>query len=105
MRTCYAFLAQRGSKVNVRVLKGPLSEAFKSHLLIFVLIVDQLGFVVNSRVGWHAAGQPDATADGAVMADHCLTTIGGSVWLTRSVRSEEHTSELQSRGHLVCRLL
>src|SRR5437870_1351551 len=24
---------------------------------------------------------------------------------TRPVRSEEHTSELQSRGHLVCRLL
>src|SRR5439155_25419636 len=24
---------------------------------------------------------------------------------TRSARSEEHTSELQSRGHLVCRLL
>src|SRR5690625_6382222 len=24
---------------------------------------------------------------------------------TRSTRSEEHTSELQSRGHLVCRLL
>src|SRR5690625_6975171 len=24
---------------------------------------------------------------------------------TRRVRSEEHTSELQSRGHLVCRLL
>src|SRR5690625_6063081 len=25
--------------------------------------------------------------------------------VTSSVRSEEHTSELQSRGHLVCRLL
>src|SRR5690625_5708709 len=25
--------------------------------------------------------------------------------LRRSMRSEEHTSELQSRGHLVCRLL
>src|SRR5207253_7767489 len=25
--------------------------------------------------------------------------------LAESVRSEEHTSELQSRGHLVCRLL
>src|SRR5207253_10852037 len=25
--------------------------------------------------------------------------------LMRSLRSEEHTSELQSRGHLVCRLL
>src|SRR5690625_1504523 len=24
-------------------------------------------------------------------------------WITRSFRSEEHTSELQSRGHLVCR--
>src|SRR5215510_8764536 len=26
-------------------------------------------------------------------------------WRRASVRSEEHTSELQSRGHLVCRLL
>src|SRR5690625_5556219 len=25
--------------------------------------------------------------------------------VTRQIRSEEHTSELQSRGHLVCRLL
>src|SRR5690625_6833703 len=33
----------------------------------------------------------------------------GGYWLARSPadisRSEEHTSELQSRGHLVCRLL
>src|SRR5690625_6009748 len=27
------------------------------------------------------------------------------VWKAEMVRSEEHTSELQSRGHLVCRLL
>src|SRR5690625_6005057 len=26
-------------------------------------------------------------------------------WLVTTLRSEEHTSELQSRGHLVCRLL
>src|SRR5207253_4021911 len=32
--------------------------------------------------------------------------LGGSSALTVTlVRSEEHTSELQSRGHLVCRLL
>src|SRR5215510_16162158 len=35
--------------------------------------------------------------------------IIGPIWsfarLGRGVRSEEHTSELQSRGHLVCRLL
>src|SRR3989442_11284649 len=29
----------------------------------------------------------------------------GSAGMTRSHRSEEHTSELQSRPHLVCRLL
>src|SRR5690554_6396267 len=28
-----------------------------------------------------------------------------SLWLSSLVRSEEHTSELQSRPHLVCRLL
>src|ERR1041385_4732572 len=28
-----------------------------------------------------------------------------AVWISRSPRSEEHTSELQSRLHLVCRLL
>src|SRR5690625_6847431 len=41
--------------------------------------------------GWSAdgAGWADAST-----ADH-----------PKSIRSEEHTSELQSRGHLVCRLL
>src|SRR5439155_16281009 len=36
-----------------------------------------------------------------------LATVVGVTW-TRPIigpRSEEHTSELQSRGHLVCRLL
>src|SRR5690625_6467348 len=32
-------------------------------------------------------------------------TSTGSAPSTRQPRSEEHTSELQSRGHLVCRLL
>src|SRR5690625_5948276 len=36
------------------------------------------------------------------IADHA-TNIGESIIYL--VRSEEHTSELQSRGHLVCRLL
>src|SRR5690625_5739037 len=32
--------------------------------------------------------------------------MGGKLIIsTESLRSEEHTSELQSRGHLVCRLL
>src|SRR5690625_6767434 len=32
-------------------------------------------------------------------------TLRGGTGGTASLRSEEHTSELQSRGHLVCRLL
>src|SRR5439155_25669743 len=38
----------------------------------------------------------------------CVDEAGAHLTMTRShvwVRSEEHTSELQSRGHLVCRLL
>src|SRR2546422_5968076 len=31
--------------------------------------------------------------------------VGALVWVSDSARSEEHTSELQSRLHLVCRLL
>src|ERR1035441_381123 len=34
-----------------------------------------------------------------------LVTLAGMVTLVRLVRSEEHTSELQSLRHLVCRLL
>src|SRR5437870_9202783 len=35
-----------------------------------------------------------------------LVVINGDKgWQSASGRSEEHTSELQSRGHLVCRLL
>src|SRR5690625_6060538 len=33
------------------------------------------------------------------------TVVGDAVNLASRLRSEEHTSELQSRGHLVCRLL
>src|SRR5690625_6347915 len=46
-------------------------------------------------------------------SSNCLTSLTGQAdqlssmparWI-RMRRSEEHTSELQSRGHLVCRLL
>src|SRR5437660_2922074 len=41
---------------------------------------------------------------GNVLPSSVLTIlVASAVWLV--ARSEEHTSELQSRGHLVCRLL
>src|SRR5439155_9526696 len=36
---------------------------------------------------------------------HCMPAITMDTSVDPSARSEEHTSELQSRGHLVCRLL
>src|SRR3989442_2892202 len=41
------------------------------------------------------------------LAEHLVVKdlVGSSSAMTRVKRSEEHTSELQSRPHLVCRLL
>src|SRR5436305_3717220 len=51
-----------------------------------------------------------AATDAASVTSSCSGTIRGSVASTvrgsrAAARSEEHTSELQSRPHLVCRLL
>src|SRR5437870_8009427 len=51
---------------------------------------------------WIASGtEPDAVilSRSLTASERCAPTAG------ISTRSEEHTSELQSRGHLVCRLL
>src|SRR5437660_2409029 len=57
-------------------------------------------------------GQPDADLDGPglqVGEEHSrstlIPTVSGGTISAAEMRSEEHTSELQSRGHLVCRLL
>src|SRR5437660_7504700 len=51
-------------------------------------------------VGLDAAGNPHADGDRRVDV-----AAGDRADAVRHRRSEEHTSELQSRGHLVCRLL
>src|SRR5439155_25192431 len=43
--------------------------------------------------------------DGKYRPAPILRNYVAAGWLGRKTRSEEHTSELQSRGHLVCRLL
>src|SRR5690625_7083123 len=60
-----------------------------------------LGFrKLSESVGsshWYLHMLRDSSAAGERLA-HVLSS-------SRYIRSEEHTSELQSRGHLVCRLL
>src|SRR5690625_6420425 len=50
----------------------------------------------------HAAGKALAAEDARPLADHHRCDQEP---VDVDQRSEEHTSELQSRGHLVCRLL
>src|SRR5437870_9810603 len=50
----------------------------------------------------HAPGRPARFATGSPSTTGCASVLDGCACISRS---EEHTSELQSRGHLVCRLL
>src|SRR5207253_4242914 len=47
----------------------------------------------------------NAFTAGVIATGFDVTSDGGRTISADGVRSEEHTSELQSRGHLVCRLL
>src|SRR5690625_7004086 len=51
-----------------------------------------------------AAGSTTAVASASASC-WSATSAAGPTTTVASARSEEHTSELQSRGHLVCRLL
>src|SRR3989442_5386079 len=61
----------------------------------------------------HTAARPESTRNGAtgmsapiaVAAPVTHPSLNGVAHATPFKRSEEHTSELQSRPHLVCRLL
>src|SRR3712207_7935859 len=53
---------------------------------------------------WDAA-QRTALDAGASLSHHHGVGLNRSRFMGRALRSEEHTSELQSRQYLVCRLL
>src|SRR5437870_8372090 len=60
--------------------------------------------VASSRRAHHARLLLDAT-DLPVAQVAFASGFGSLRQFNAAIRSEEHTSELQSRGHLVCRLL
>src|SRR5439155_1657231 len=63
--------------------------------------------VVNGRIELHEPGAfaPPHHEHIVVTAEGALPRLGRRDQPIHPIRSEEHTSELQSRGHLVCRLL
>src|SRR3712207_8449393 len=67
------------------------------------------GNPLKSRIRPRGAGPPATTPGTGGRArrrrPYCVGSAAPSTGLAASARSEEHTSELQSRQYLVCRLL
>src|SRR5207253_10688336 len=91
-------------------LRGPPGSALFPYTTLFRSLagVGFLAGIDQAADRWGAYGQGVqgyAKRYGATYADVFGATFLGGAVLPSLLRSEEHTSELQSRGHLVCRLL
>src|SRR3712207_7281261 len=76
----------------------PYTTLFRS-----AVVIEQVPDRIHA--GGVAVGAAAAVARVVPVGDHVLAGVGKQVLLEPGVRSEEHTSELQSRQYLVCRLL
>src|SRR3712207_6976128 len=78
----------------------PYTTLFRSEGLVYLAFV--LDVFSRGIVGWQTAThlKTDLVLDALETAVHLRRPAAGEL-----VRSEEHTSELQSRQYLVCRLL
>src|SRR5439155_22551500 len=54
---------------------------------------------------FHLVREPLVPGNKVLESRRIITSPNHQPWFAVGLRSEEHTSELQSRGHLVCRLL
>src|SRR5690606_41503579 len=91
----------------------PYTTLFRSCKIEVILhadfdIIDRLGPVRFGRRQVDPAGikpSADRRIDQRVRQNLVVRRQGPGRFLERDIRSEEHTSELQSRENLVCRLL
>src|SRR5262245_63638734 len=79
----------------------PYTTLFRSMSTITPTILDDTGPIADDA---SAAAAPPATVD-ALDSQLIAELRAGGISLAETMRSEEHTSELQSLRHLVCRLL
>src|SRR5690625_6158276 len=92
----FCFFSTR-ERVEHVVDKKPLSEQFK------LLLKNDQWLVLAACCVFGTLGY---AMRGGVALYYAIYFLGASeIVAGQFVRSEEHTSELQSRGHLVCRLL
>src|SRR5690625_2674094 len=106
-----ALIRQEKPPIGVVVLFG--QDMWMGWLMIVVMAISAIPMVILGRIKLRLAKELHdkllyadadmAKADWGTAAATIIGVLGiglGFWW-----RSEEHTSELQSRGHLVCRLL
>src|SRR3712207_4694880 len=84
------------------IRRPPRSTLFPYTTLFRSLGLPRVDGVDALRVALELLGL--AHPEGAIEDRHALKDRGWP-WASRALRSEEHTSELQSRQYLVCRLL
>src|SRR3712207_6925753 len=87
------------------IRRPPRSTLFPYTTLFRSEVLPRLAAVVRSV---DAVAVRDVAADGGLAhtgVDHVRVRLGDGERADRGARSEEHTSELQSRQYLVCRLL
>src|SRR3712207_7143334 len=78
----------------------PYTTLFRSTYQISKSVEDEVAGLGDTRTGGNL--DPDVGRSAVLVADR--VDLDGAVE-ARNTRSEEHTSELQSRQYLVCRLL
>src|SRR3712207_7563663 len=90
------------------MIRRPPRSTLFPYTTLFRSRSNQLSYAPEERPVWQgraqapAWGLPTATKAGGRVFERASNESGGS---TGMARSEEHTSELQSRQYLVCRLL
>src|SRR2546422_6736913 len=84
----------------------PYTTLFRSDVTHQQLVVDPEGVISIPPIGTVKIGGLSLREANRRVADHARQLFRfGEISLAVVTRSEEHTSELQSRLHLVCRLL
>src|SRR5207253_5421339 len=77
--------------------------AQQGHVALSGMPLHELAVAREDAISLRHVIRPHRKHDDEVRLSHVRHADSPS--LRRALRSEEHTSELQSRGHLVCRLL
>src|SRR5690625_7014753 len=100
------FISTYASPPSIPRISSPESESVVDDLSPTLVVTNSstpdrnrlfYGFALYEE---HDLATPIAEVNGLAPGSN-----GETAWKVPVVRSEEHTSELQSRGHLVCRLL